>query len=306
MTPLLLALVAAYGVHLVYTAAALHWQGLAPGPRGPERGGARRVMGERMVEAGFADARPVEVAAAMTVLFVVGAVCGYALFGGILPPLAGGLFATTFPVAGARARLERRRSRARDAWPRLIEEVRLKATTLGRSLPQALFEAGRRAPEEMRPAFVAAQREWSLSTDFDRTVAVLRSGLADATADTVCETLLVAHQVGGNDIDRCLGALVDDRIRDLQGRKDAAAKQAGARFARRFVLIVPVAMALIGLSIGDGRASYATSTGQVLVLVAIAVMAICWVWAGRIMRLPPEERILGGDAPLPSLAGGGR
>jgi len=32
---------------------------------------------------------------------------------------------------------------------------------------------------------------------------------------------------------------------------------------------------------------------------AIAVMACCWVWAGRIMRLPPEQRVLRGTAVAP-------
>ena len=74
-----------------------------------------------------------------------------------------------------------------------------------------------------------------------------------------CETLLVAHEVGGTDLDRRLQALIDDRVQDTQGRKDARAKQAGARFARRFVLIVPAGMALAGMSVGNGRAAYQTA-----------------------------------------------
>ena len=151
-----------------------------------------------------------------------------------------------------------------DAWPRLLEELRILTSSLGRSIPQALFEVGRRAPDELRPAFVAAHREWLLSTDFARTLQVLKAQLADPTADAVCETLLVAHEVGGTDLDRRLEALIDDRIQDTQGRKDARARQAGARFARRFVLIVPAGMALAGMSVGTGRAAYQTPTGQLL------------------------------------------
>ena len=138
----------------------------------------------------------------------------------------------------------------------MIEEIRLLTSSLGRSIPQALFEVGRRCPEELRPAFEAAHREWLLSTDFARTVDVLKAGLADPTADAACETLLVAHELGGSDLDRRLEALIEDRVQDTQGRKDATAKQAGVRFARRFVLIVPVGMALAGLSVGNGRAAY--------------------------------------------------
>jgi tight adherence protein B len=154
-----------------------------------------------------------------------------------------------------------------------------------------LFEVGRRCPEELRPAFEAAHREWLISTDFARTVDVLKAGLADPTADAACETLLVAHELGGSDLDRRLEALIEDRIQDTQGRKDATAKQAGVRFARRFVLIVPVGMALAGLSVGNGRAAYGTVTGQLAVVAAVGMVILCWVWAGRIMRLPEEQRV---------------
>ena len=196
--------------------------------------------------------------------------------------------------ARRRSRRERRRADAREAWPRMIEEIRLLTGSLGRSIPQALLEVGRRGPAELRPAFAAAEREWLISTDFARATDVLKARLADPTADAACETLLVAHEVGGSDVDRRLAALVEDRIQDLQGRKDAQAKQAGVRFARRFVLIVPVGMALAGLSIGTGRAAYQTFLGQVLVAIGLAVVVACWLWAGRLMLLPEEERVFSG------------
>ena len=101
----------------------------------------------------------------------------------------------------------------------------------GRSIPQALLDVGRRGPEELRPAFDAARREWLISTDFERTVNVIKARLADPTADAACETLLIAHELGGSDLDKRLEALIEDRILDTQGRKDARAKQAGVRFA---------------------------------------------------------------------------
>jgi tight adherence protein B len=77
----------------------------------------------------------------------------------------------------------------------------------------------------------------------------------------------------------------------MQNRKDARARQAGARFARRFVLIVPMGMAVVGLTIGTGRHAYQTPGGQIGVLIALGVIALCWVWAGRLMRLPEERRV---------------
>lgn len=288
----LLALVGAYGVHLLYSALALHWSGIGPGPRtpkGPRR--ARRGPQDWLVQAGLDDVRPVEFAAVVGVLVLLGMAVGFTIFGAPLPALALGTFAGTFPVASYRNRRRTRRSVAQEAWPRMIEEIRILTGSLGRSVPQALFEVGRRGPEEMRPAFEAAQREWLISTDFPRTVKVLKDRLADPTADATCETLLVAHEIGGSDLDGRLRDLIEDRIQDVQGRKDARAKQAGVRFARKFVLIVPLGMAAAGVSVGNGRDAYRQPTGQLAVVIAIGLVVVCWMWAGSIMRIPEEERV---------------
>lgn len=294
MTALLLALCAIAGVHLLWTAFVAGRPAHAPGPvdRVPRvRRSSRAALEDWMAQAGLDGVDTRELAAVLLALAVTGALTGWVLFAGALPSLALALFAASFPVESYRRRRTNRRAAALDAWPRLIEELRVHTGSLGRSIPQALFEVGARGPEELRPAFASAEREWRISTDFARTIAVLKSRMADATADMVCETLLVAHEVGGSEIDRRLAALAEDRTQDAQGRKDARARQAGARFARRFVLLVPLGMALAGMSVGDGRSAYATATGQLLVLAGLGVVALCWLWAGRILRLPDEERV---------------
>ena len=85
--------------------------------------------------------------------------------------------------------------------------------------------------------------------------------------------------------------LAEDRRRDVQGRKDARSRQAGARFARLFVLAVPLGMALAGMSIGNGRDAYRSTPGQAIVLAALALVVGCWVWARQIMRLPEPQRV---------------
>ncbi len=120
---------------------------------------------------------------------------------------------------------------------------------------------------------------------------MLKEQLGDPTADMALETLLVAHELGGSDLDRRLEALAEDRRQDVQGRKDARSRQAGARFARVFVLLVPAGMAAAGMSIGDGRAAFRTTTGQAVAAVAITLVIACWAWAGHVMRLPTPERV---------------
>jgi tight adherence protein B len=293
MTALLVAAGGAYGVHLAYTALALHWTGLGPGPRRTTPPTRRALSTGRLwlVQAGLEGVRPGEF---LGVVLLLAAVCGlgaYALFGGLLPAAVVAAFAASFPPASYRTHRRQRRERAHDAWPRVIDEIRVLTSSAGRSIPQALFEAGRRAPAELQPALDAGHREWLLSTDFARTVDVLETLLADPTADATFETLLVAHELGGTDLGRRLTDLASDRLADVHSRKDARARQAGARFARTFVLLVPLGMALAGLSVGTGRAAYTTVLGQAVVVGALGLVIACWIWAGRLMRLPESGRV---------------
>ena len=228
---LVVALAGAYGVFLLYTSVVFGWRGLGVGDgRIRSQTQVRARTQQWLAQAGLEGVSPGEFLTVVAVLFVVGTGLTFAVLGAPLPALAVGGFAATYPVASYRARRQQRRARAAESWPRMIEEIALLAGSLGRSVPQALFEVGRGSPEEMRPAFEAAHRQWLISTDFERSVAVLKAGLADATADAACETLLVAHEVGGTDVQRRLSALVEDRVADLQGRKDARARQAGVCF----------------------------------------------------------------------------
>ncbi|MGH9273907.1 MAG: hypothetical protein ACRDZU_04595, partial [Acidimicrobiales bacterium] len=177
-----LAIAAATGTYLLYTALVLGWRDLRlrAWVADPSRRARRR---DWLVQAGLADVPLRDVAGVVMALALMGGLAAFALFGGALPALATGLFAGTFPLASLRARRKARRAAAMDAWPRLLEELRILTSSLGRSIPQSLFEVGRRAPSELRRAFQDAEREWMLSTDFPRTIRVLKGALADPTAD---------------------------------------------------------------------------------------------------------------------------
>jgi tight adherence protein B len=284
------AMLASFGAYLIYTCAVFGWKGI--GPRRFYRSKRpRHSMGVWLRQAGLGQIGTAEFAGAIVVLFVVGALSAYLLFDGVVPALVGGCLGACIPVSSHRARRRTRQAGAAEAWPRMLEELRLLTGSVGRSIPQSLFDVGRRSPEEWRPAFAAAEREWLLTTDFAATTSLLKDGLADPTADVVCETLLVAHEVGGSDLQSKLEDLIEDRIAELQGKKDAESRQAGVRFARRFVLLVPLGMTVAGLSIGTGRHAYATAGGQLAVAIGLLAVAACWIWSGRIMRVPQQPRV---------------
>lgn len=296
MSALLTTLATGLGVYWLYTAVAYGWRGIGFGPSVTARRLDRRGpdFDAWLAQAGLEDVNRREFVAVVGMLFVLGAALGFAIFAGPGPAMVVGGFAASFPIATYRLRRQARRQRAQEAWPRMIEEIRVQTASMGRSIPQALFDVGRRGPDELRPAFEAAHREWLLTTDFPRTMRVLKERLADPTADMAAETLLIAYELGGSDLDRRLEALAEDRRQDVQGRKDARSRQAGARFARIFVLAVPAGMALAGISIGNGRAAYQSLTGQIVVLIALSMVIGCWTWAGRVMRLPEPDRVFRG------------
>lgn len=292
MTALVVA-AGSFGVFFIYTHIAFGWNGIGLGPRrGPRTRHSQRGQ-VWLAQAGLGSVRGYQFAAVTGCVGLAGGSLAFLVFGGILAALVAAVFTAGLPLATYRSRRERRRVLAREAWPRMIEEIRLQSGSLGRSVPQALIEVSRGCPLEMRPAFASFEREWLISTDFARSLEVLKHHLADPTADTVAETLLVAHEIGGSGLDRRLADLAEDRVLDLQGRKDAQSKQAGVRFARRFVLFVPVGMAMAGMSIGAGRSSFATGWGQVAVTVGLAGVVGCWLWAGRLMQLPDDNRVFG-------------
>ena len=184
MIPLLLAVTAGFGVFLLYSALSLGWSGLGLGPRIGSTSRSHTGVGTLDVDVWLQQASlegtdKREFFVVVAALFVVGFLLAYAAFGGALPALAIGAFAASFPVASYRWRRINRRQRAQEAWPRMIEEIRLQTSSLGRSIPQALFEVGQRGPEELRPGFEAAHREWLLTTDLGRTITVLKHHLAD-------------------------------------------------------------------------------------------------------------------------------
>src|SRR5579884_1791381 len=140
------------GVYLLYSAVVLGRRDLVRGDAPTRR---RRGSGVRdwMAQAGLADVGPRQFVGAVSILAGVGATLGLLVFGGLVPAVVAGLLTGGIPLASYRARRNARREQAREAWPRLIEEVRLQTGGMGRSIPQALFEVGRRAPEPMRAAF---------------------------------------------------------------------------------------------------------------------------------------------------------
>lgn len=289
MSAIVCALLAAAGVHLLLPRPSAT---PADAPRRPRPDLSRlhdRVQGW-LNRTGLESVSPLQFATVSAGVGVTaGALCLISV-GGMIPAVLVGVIAATVPATVWRRRHQATRDATLEAWPRMIEEIRVRVGSVGQPIPQALLETGVNGPLPLSRAFAAAQRQWALTTDFEETVRVLKGSLADPTADAVCETLLVIHQVGG-DPDVALEALAADRRSDLHERREADARSAGARLARWFVIVVPAGMAFAGLNLGNGREAFRSGAGQLASAVAISMIVACWWWAGRIMATPPQQRV---------------
>ena len=268
MIRLLLSVLAGSGVSLIVLD---RLQPARPGRGRPAAGGSRR--------------------AARTGGFAVGAaaLC-WLIFGAPLITAAGAAGAVLIPRALADRARRRRADRLVAAWPRLLDEARVLCGPGGLSLPHSLFTAGRSAPVELRRAWASAEQAWRLSTDLPRALRVVEHELQDPTTDLVCATLEVIHDGGGPAQHEQLARLARDRRRDAAARHTAESELAGARFSRRFVLIVPLGMALAGQSVGTGRAAFQSPAGQLAALTAVLVTGACWFWSGRLLDPPLPSR----------------
>src|SRR5690606_21357103 len=128
-------------------------------------------------QAGLAGVPVRRLAGVVAVTGVAAASVAALVFGAAVPAAVVGLFAATLPVASWRHHRRARLAAAQEAWPRLIEEIRVLTGAGGRSVPQGLFEAAEHAPDELRPAFAEARRTWVLTTDLDRTIGVVKAQL---------------------------------------------------------------------------------------------------------------------------------
>jgi tight adherence protein B len=194
-------------------------------------------------------------------------------------------------MRGARRLRQQQNRLLRDVWPQLVDALRVDLTLTQVPLGDAFFAASARLPAPTRQRFVAAERVWRNTVDFPQALHVLARTCDDPFTDVVCESLRTMTLLPPAQMNRRLNDLARDLRTTVQYARDADATLAGARFARRFVVIVPVVMAAVGVWVGEGRAAYQTATGQLVGIVALVVMLGCWWWAGRLLTVPTPPRV---------------
>ena len=167
------------------------------------------------------------------------------------------------------------------AWPDILGELQLRIGTLGSPLPVALFTAGKSADSQLKNAFVTAERSFAITGSFDIALSTLRSILQDQGTRLLTELLSVVKGAPGTDVARLLDELRQDRAAERDRESEYAAKLAGVKFARYFVIAVPIGMMMAGIAIA-GVAPYRTPIGEFAVAGSVVLLIGCWTWASHL------------------------
>lgn len=184
-------------------------------------------------------------------------------------------------ITAAKRRTQHLESEALSSWPTILSELGLRIGAMGAPLPLAFFSAGRTAPRQIALAFEHAERTFGITGSFDGALKTLRNRMCDRGTAVVVELLSVVKDAPGTDVTRLVEELRLDRLAEKDRVEDYRAKLAGVKFARYFVLIVPIGMMLAGTTIA-GLAPFRTSFGLYALVIAGLILVICWTWATKL------------------------
>lgn len=241
-------------------------------------GGGRAAPQRRRPARTFTNPAPA-VACALaggSVALIVTAVPTFALLAAAVAAWAPGLM--------RRRRVRAARQARAQAWPGLLDDV-TSAVRAGLNLPEALTQAGTRAPADLRPAFGAFEAQYRSTGDFAASLEGMRVRVDDAVFDQLVQSLAIARKVGGHDLTQVLRSLGTFIRADLQIRGELSARQSWSVNAARMAVAAPWVVLVLLSSRPATTDAYRTLTGA-LVLLGVAVMsAIAYAAMLRIARL---------------------
>ena len=201
------------------------------------------------------------------------------------------VFAFFLPTVVLRRMRRRRQVALRELWPEAVDNL-ASAVRAGMSLPEGLSALAVRGPVELRPAFGRFATAYRASGRFGDCLDRLEADLADPVGDRVCETMRVAHEVGGSDVGSVLRMLSELLRSDARTRAELETRQGWIVNAARLAVAAPwVVLLLLGTRSSTLHA-YDSGGGALLLAIGAVVCLIAYRTMLRIGRLPEDRRVL--------------
>jgi tight adherence protein B len=194
------------------------------------------------------------------------------------------------PASYYRARRRSLRDQRRRGWPDAIDLL-AGAVRAGDTLPAALAVVAERGPAALRPVFRGVVSDHRVSGDLVGALGRMRESAADATADRIAQTLVLAHRVGGRELGRVLRTLSEFVRDDMAARREIEARQSWTVVAARVAAAAPWVVLLLVASRPQGAAAFDSAAGMVVLLTGAGLTVVGYRLMLRIGRLPEEPRL---------------
>jgi tight adherence protein B len=195
------------------------------------------------------------------------------------------------PPLVVRSAARRRRTRLRDVWPDVVDNL-ASAVRAGLSLPEALGQLSLRGPDQLRPAFAAFAHDYRAGGRFNDALDRLKQRLSDPVGDRVVESLRVARDVGGSDLGRLLRTLSSFLREEGRTRAELESRQSWTVNGARLAVAAPwIVLAMLSTR-PESIAAYGRPAGAVVLLGGGVLSLVAYRVMLRIARLPEDERVL--------------
>jgi hypothetical protein len=277
------------GAGLVLMASPLLWPRRSSRERAARRGGAGVAVRSRLDRAGLGGVPVAVFVAGSAVTGVIVAALAQAIIG--VGALTIGLGATGLVLpwfaVGWRANARARANRA--IWPDAVDQL-ISAVRSGLALPDGVSALATLGPEATRPAFAVFERDYRATGAFVPCVYRLKQRLADPVADRILETVKMAREVGGTDLNLVLKALASGLREDAAIRSEVEARQSWVVNAARLGVAAPWIVLMLLSSRPEAALAYNTPTGTAVIACGLVVSVIAYRLMVALGRLPREKR----------------
>ncbi|MEI6220192.1 MAG: type II secretion system F family protein [Actinomycetes bacterium] len=222
-----------------------------------------------------------------------------ALAGFVLADLVIGSAVLALPIAALspalplflqKRRAQRRQAQLAGLWPELLDHM-ISGLRSGLSIAETLAGLAIRGPEISRPIFKECQALLRSGSDIERVFQYIKVEFNDPVADQVCEVLDFARGTGSRDTAITLRTLGDFIRSDIAVRGEIDAKLGWVKNSAVVAAIAPWILLVILSTQPSTLQAFSTGTGNLILLLGIALSAIAYLWMSRVGRVQGIPRI---------------
>lgn len=194
------------------------------------------------------------------------------------------------PVTFQRSRQARQARAISRSWPEVIDQL-VSGIQSGLSLHESVIALSMRGPESLRSEFAEVAEMHIHGESFEDSMAKLKEICQSAEADQICETLILARNLGGHDVGIVLRLLGNFFRENLALNDEIHAKHGWIKNAAVLAASAPWLLLMILATQPGTRATYATVEGLLVLCGGVVATVIAFLWMNLVGRIPEQIRI---------------